>query len=208
MSDEAPEIEKKSEQSAGEAKASDAGESGGAPNVDPNELANLRAAAAKLADIERKQAEAEQAAAIQRGEHSKVIEQTRAELEAVKAQAARQAEDLALVGIHAGLADEQARAVARALYDATPEGKRAPTLAEQVKAWAKKPADAPAGVRAYLTTPEVAPTGSNIRGVQGGTDEAAALKWARGRGLLPGNRTPNAAEVAAFISLHKKNKAG
>jgi len=176
------------------------------PEVDAAEVARLRAAAAKLAEIERKQAEAEQAAALQRGEYAKVIDQTKAELNAIKAQAARQAEDLALVGIHAGLADEQARAVVRALYDATPEGKRAATLADQVKAWAKKPADAPAGVRAYLAPQETAPTGSNVRGANAGADHDAALKWARSRGLVRGERQPNDAEIAAFVKMYQRSK--
>jgi hypothetical protein len=137
-------------QSAADTTGAAASQDTAAPSVDAARLATLEAAAAKLAKIEAAQAAAAQAEAVKRGEYDAVIAKLTAEAEAVKATAARQAEDLALVGIHAGLTSAEAREVARTLYGLVPEGKRAASLAEQVKAWAKKPDEAPVALRGYL----------------------------------------------------------
>jgi hypothetical protein len=141
-----------------------AGASSGA-QFDAAEVASLRAAAAELARIKTERAAAEQAEAVKRGEHEAVIAQLRAESEAAKATATRQAEDLALVGIHAGLADAEAREVARTLYGLVPESKRAASLPEQVKQWAKKPDEAPRALQGYfVAAPGVSVGGASSRG--------------------------------------------
>lgn len=166
---------------AGQAAADTTGEAAAttaAPSVDAARIAQLEAAAAKLAKIEAEQAAAAQAEAVKRGEHERVIAKLTAEAEAVKATAARQAEDLALVGIHAGLTSAEAREVARTLYGLVPESKRAATLAEQVKAWAKKPDEAPVALRGYLgaAATNAAGLGSSSRGADVDRDRAATLR--------------------------------
>lgn len=135
--------------------------------VDAADYARLQAAAAELATIKAKQAADEQAAAVKRGEADTVIAQLKADAETLRASQARASEDLALTEIHAGLRTAEARAVARALYAALPEDKRAQSLDAQVKAWVKKPDEAPAGLRAYVAdaAPD-APRGSSARGSQ------------------------------------------
>jgi hypothetical protein len=151
-----------------------AGASSGA-QFDAAEVASLRAAAAELARIKSERAAAEQAEAVKRGEHEAVIAQLRAESEAAKATATRQAEDLALVGIHAGLADAEAREVARTLYGLVPESKRAASLAEQVKQWAKKPDEAPRALQGYFgAAPQTTGLGSSTRGAQANDKDRAA----------------------------------
>jgi hypothetical protein len=180
------------------------------PAIDPAELDALRAAASELAKIRADKAAAEQAEAVKRGEYEKVLAEIRAEADTAKQTAARQAEDLALVGLHAGLATEEARAAARTAHGLIPEAKRG-TIAESVKAWIKEPDKAPLMIRAYLspTAANTAPTGSSSRGVQAGADTDAALQWARGRGLLRGDRTPNEHESAAFVRMFRnQRKAG
>jgi hypothetical protein len=158
----------KTEQVPGVAKAE-------APAVEPAELSTLRAAAAELARIKSERAAAEQAEAVKRGEHEAVIAQLRSDAEAAKATATRQAEDLALVGIHAGLADAEAREVARTLYGLVPEGKRAASLAEQVKQWAKKPDEAPRALQGYLgAATQTTGLGSSSRGAQTTDKDRAA----------------------------------
>lgn len=146
-----------------------------APQFDAAEVANLRAQAAELARIKTERAAAEQAEAVKRGEHEAVIAQLRAESEAAKATATRQAEDLALVGIHAGLADAEAREVARTLYGLVPEAKRAASLADQVKQWAKKPDEAPRALQGYFgAATQTTGFGSSSRGAQANDKDRAA----------------------------------
>lgn len=183
-----------------------------APSVDPARLAQLEAAAAKLAKIEADQAAAAQAEALRKGEHEKVIASLKAEAEATKATAARTAEDLALADVHAGFAGQagrEAREVARALYAAMPEDKRAQSVEAQVRAWAKKPDEAPAGLRAYLTTAAPVSVGTRTTGntADSGAEERAALQWAQQRGLFVGAaEKANPDQIAAFVALYRKNK--
>ena len=184
----------------GEAKA------GAAPQFDAAEVEALRAQAAELAKIKAEKAAAEQAEAVKRGEHEKVIATLKAEAEAVKATAARQAEDLALVGLHAGLSSEEARVAARAAFGLIPEGKRT-TLADAVKGWIKEPDRAPLMVRAYIqpANTHTAPTGSSVKGKNAGASSEAVLRWARQTGRVTQHTTPNEYTIQALAKIYAKH---
>lgn len=174
------------------------------------EAAKLQEAAATLAKYEAERKAAQEADAKKRGEFEGLLKQREAELAEAQRLAQRTASDLAIIEAHEGFRKSEARVVLRALWEATPEKDRAPTPEAQAQRWAKDPTKAPAALQAYLTPPsqQVSTGTRTISSAQAGTDEGAALQWARERRLFVGdasNLSPT--RKTALVQAYQKHKS-
>lgn len=175
-----------------------------------SEVAQLRAAQAKLAELEADRAAAEEAEAAKRGEFKGLLEKTKAELAELRADAARKTSDLGMIEVHEGYRSAEARTVVRALWSAMPESDREDTPEAQAARWAKAPAKAPVAVRSYLSpaSTQVSTGTRSTSNANSGADEKAALQWAKSQGLIVGDLSDvTPARAAAMVNVYAKHKA-
>lgn len=174
------------------------------------ELAQLRAASAKLAKLEAERAAADEAEAVQRGEYKDLLAKREAELQAVRDDASRAASDLRMIEAHEGYRSAESRTVVRALWGAMPESEREDTPDAQAARWAKAPAKAPVAVRSYLNvaSTQLSAGTRSTSNANSGAQEQSALQWAKDNGLFVGTADKLTPERrAAFVKIHAKRKS-